>query len=579
MPRTAHTIPNSQPAAADPRAQLARLEAERQRQEKQLRSLLDAAQAGVSSLALREVLQRVLLAVRELFGATGAAVWRVDEGGVLRRFGSVGLSETYVRAATSAGHPYDGVTDLVVRTGQPVAVADVASDARLQPASGGDALAAEGVRSFLSAPLFSRGRANGALSVYRRDVHDFGAGEVELLAGLANVAAASIENALLHARTERALAEVSAQQELLRTIVETAQDGILALDAEGRILLFSPGCERLTGWSAARAEGRLVTEVLAPLAHQHEPGLPCPPDSPVKPLFQGTGERSAYSELPLPVPDSGSRTGLHGSPGSLRWVGASLARVAGRRPGRVRAVMVLRDITAAKEMDELKSTLLSTISHELRTPLTSIRALSELLVAHDFEAAEGRQVAATINRESERLTRLVENVLDAARIEAGRLPTHPRPLDLHVVVQEAIGVLQGRAGPRFRVDLPADLPPVLADPDRLRQVLDNLLSNAVKYGPPDGEVSVRARREGDSVRVSVADRGPGIPAQHLPHLFDRFHRVGGDGGPGGTGLGLFITNSLVELMGGQLQVSSRLGRGSTFSFTLPLAAERMKDGA
>src|SRR5205814_4644869 len=101
-----------------------------------------------------------------------------------------------------------------------------------KPLPGGVALATEGIRSFLSAPLFSRGRANGALSVYRRDIHDFGPSEIELLAGLANVAAASIENALLHARTERALAEVSAQQELLRTIVETAQDGILALDAE-----------------------------------------------------------------------------------------------------------------------------------------------------------------------------------------------------------------------------------------------------------------------------------------------------------------------------------------------------------
>ena len=571
MPRSAPAArPTQRPPASttkldSPTSRLARLEAERRRQAAQLRSLLDAAQAGVSSLALREVLRRVLAAVRDLFGASGAAVWRLDEVGVLRRFGSVGLSENYVRAATSTG-PDDGVTDLVVRSGQPVAVADVLADPRLRPAPGGAALAAEGLRSFLSAPLFSRGRASGALSVYRRDVHDFGEPEIELLAGLANVAAASIENALLHARTERALAEVSAQQELLRTMVETAQDGILALDAEGRVLLFSPGCERLTGWSAAEAEGRLVGEVLAPQPPEAGAGEAPPEDDLLKPPFLLRGEQAAYAELPLRAPD-----------GRRLWVGASLARVPGRRPGRVRVVMVLRDITAAKEMDELKSSLLTTISHELRTPLTSIRALSELLVEHDFDAHEGGQIATTINRESERLTRLVDNVLDAARIEAGRLPTHPRPIALAPLVQEAVGVLGGQAGPRFRLDLAANLPPVLADPDRLRQVLDNLLSNAVKYGPADAEVRVRARREGDHVCVSVADRGPGIAPEHLPRLFDRFHRVGGEGGPGGTGLGLFISRSLVELMGGHLQVTSRLGRGSTFNFTLPLAHSAMKD--
>jgi signal transduction histidine kinase len=112
---------------------------------------------------------------------------------------------------------------------------------------------------------------------------------------------------------------------------------------------------------------------------------------------------------------------------------------------------------------------------------------------------------------------------------------------------------------------------VLADPDRLRQVLDNLLSNALKYGPADGEARIRARREGAFVRVSVADRGPGIPAEHLPRLFERFHRVAGERHPGGTGLGLFITRNLVELMGGQVSVTSRPGRGSVFSFTLPIA--------
>jgi signal transduction histidine kinase len=233
--------------------------------------------------------------------------------------------------------------------------------------------------------------------------------------------------------------------------------------------------------------------------------------------------------------------------------------------------MVLRDITAAKEMDELKSSLLSTISHELRTPLTSIRALSELMVEDDFKGRDTRQVAATINRESERLTRLVDNVLDAARIEAGRLPTHSRPTAVAPLVAEAIAVLEGQAGGRFLTDVPPDLPLVLADPDRLRQVLDNLLSNAVKYGAPDSAVTLRVRAEGQQLRLSVADRGPGIPADQLRHIFERFHRGRPDGGPGGSGLGLYISKNLLQLMGGQIQASSRSGRGSVFSVSLPLA--------
>jgi PAS domain S-box-containing protein len=525
-------------------------------QDARLRSLLDAAQAGVSSLALREVLRRVLAAVRDLFRADAAAVWRLDESGVPRRYGSVGLSEQYVRAAT-AGGPGDGIADLVLRGSQPLAIEDIGADARL---AHGQALLNEGLRSALSAPLFSRGRPIGALTVYRRRPFRFDEAELELLAGLANVVAASIDNALLHARTERALSGASAQQELLRTIVESAQDGILALDAEGRVVLFSPGCERLTGLSASEAEGRLASEVLRDV---HGDGLPCPPECPVRPIGRLRGDQPAYSELRLESPD-----------GSGRWVGATLARVPGRRPGRVRSVMVLRDITSAKEMDELKSNLLATISHELRTPLTSIRALSELLAEHDLgDPAEAREMAATINRESERLGRLVENVLDATRIEAGRLPTHPRPVDLEPVVHEAIAALAGQAPLRFDLALPASLPRVMADPDRLRQVLDNLLSNAAKYAAAGGSARISGECDGPTVRLSVADRGPGIPATELPHLFERFHRVDANGSARGAGLGLFISNSLVELMGGRLEVTSRLGEGSCFSLFLPRAEE------
>lgn len=535
-----------------------RLQEAQRRQEERLRSLLEAARASVSSLALREVLQRVLAAVRDLFNATAAAAWWSDETGVLRRFGSVGLSEAYVRAVTSLDSA-DSITGLVVRSGRPVAVRDVSVEPRLQAR---ELWAREGIRSLTSAPLFSRGRAVGALSVYHQEVRDFTAEEVDLLAGLASVAAAAIENALLHARTERALAEVSAQGELLNAVVENAQDGILAVDERWRVLLFSPGCERLLGWTAAEATGRPYWEVLrcrcdgaGPLVEEH-----CP----LRPLVVHSGEPVPYVELLV-------RTRA----GAERWIGLSIAPIAGRRAGGARAVMVLRDITAAKETDQMKSALLSTVSHELRTPLTAIRALSELLADHEFAAEQGRAMAATINRESERLDRLVANLLDAARLEAGRLPCEIRPLELAPIVAEAVAVFD-RAQDRhtFVVDVPPDLPLVQGDPDRLRQILDNLLSNAVKYSPEGGLVGVRVERLGDEVRVSVSDEGVGIAPEVAPRLFERFHRAEGAArGVGGTGLGLYITRGLVELLGGRISVTSQPGRGATFTFTLPVAPE------
>jgi len=299
---------------------------------------------------------------------------------------------------------------------------------------------------------------------------------------------------------------------------------------------------------------------------------------------------------PYPYPYPFIELQLVARDGTARWIGASVAHIRRRPLGGVRAVMILRDITAAKEMDELKSALISMVSHELRTPLTSIRALSELLVDHDLPATERREVARHINQESVRLSGLVENILDVARIEAGRMPCHPRPVELAPLARAAVGPFLGPGGGpapqrteprgqlagmvgiyghRFTVEVPADLPPLLADPAHLRQVLDNLLSNAVKYTPDGGEIRVEARRSADGrmAEITVADTGPGIPPADQPHLFDRFYRV--DSADlrrlGGAGLGLSIARSLVELLKGRIWVQSEAGRGSRFTFTVPLA--------
>src|SRR5581483_4502463 len=231
----------------------------------------------------------------------------------------------------------------------------------------------------------------------------------------------------------------------------------------------------------------------------------------------------------------------------------------------------------ARALDELKTSILSTVSHELRTPLTAIRALSELLAEQEPSAGETGQMAATINRESERLTRLVENVFDVARLQAGRMPCAPRALALAPLLREAAAMFGGaRRGHRLEVHAADDLPPVWADPDRLRQVLDNLLDNATKYSPPGTRVTLCAAprpapgEEGAArLEVRVSDEGPGIPASQAERIFERFTRLAES--PGGSGLGLYLCRGLVELMGGTIHAEPAPGGGACFRFTLPLA--------
>lgn len=187
------------------------------------------------------------------------------------------------------------------------------------------------------------------------------------------------------------------------------------------------------------------------------------------------------------------------------------------------------------------------------------------------------EVLGRMQREVRRLERLVEDLREVSRVEAGQVVLHLAPTSLSDVVEAVLG----RLGDQFRdkgigvcVELPGHLPKVRADPDRLAQVLTNLLGNALQYTPTGGRVGVRAQQRGREVAVAVTDTGIGIPAEHLPYVFDRFYRVerSRSRGGGGTGIGLTIAKALVELHGGRIQAESLgPGRGSTFTFTLPVA--------
>jgi signal transduction histidine kinase len=235
-----------------------------------------------------------------------------------------------------------------------------------------------------------------------------------------------------------------------------------------------------------------------------------------------------------------------------------------------------RTVEALKELDRMKSELLSTVSHELRTPLGCIKGYATTLLAHESKLRrdERREFLAIIDSEADRLTELIENLLDLSRLEAGVLRINPAPALLGTVAQEVTRKVQLSA-PRHQLELDwADDREVRADARRIYQVLQNLLTNAVKYSPDGGRIVVSGAFTPRELVVSVSDEGLGLPARELDRIFDRFHRVGGEVSRriGGTGLGLAICKAFVEAHHGRIWVESDgEGKGSTFRFALPLA--------
>jgi two-component system phosphate regulon sensor histidine kinase PhoR len=285
--------------------------------------------------------------------------------------------------------------------------------------------------------------------------------------------------------------------------------------------------------------------------------------------------------IAAPSVETGPRLVELGPTGRQHTVQVVATHIASSTGGAQGVLVLLQDVTELRRTEQVRREFVANVSHELRTPVAALKALVETLEDGALEdPTAARDFLGRMHVEVDGLAQLIEELLELSRIESGRLPLRPQPLDIAPVVASAAERLRPQAergGVRLVLDLPGDLPHVEADSERIQQVVVNLVHNAVKFTPPGGQVTVSAHEGDGEVSVVVADTGTGISEEALPRLFERFYKVDRARSSGGTGLGLAIAKHLVQGHGGRIWAESAgEGRGATFSFTVPVALDALQ---
>lgn len=344
------------------------------------------------------------------------------------------------------------------------------------------------------------------------------------------------------------------ERDVLDAVLESAGDGIIMVDERGRTVVANYVWQYLAGGEGLAAAGSLV---------QADPDAPAENFEQVSERWLAEPEHIAVGDFERAEPYQRFR--VYSAP--VRHQGGDI----------IGRIVVLRDVTRETEAERMRSALIATVSHELRSPLTAISGYTDTLL-HDgpWDPDTQHEFLEVISVSAGRLSALVDNLLDAATLEAGGLRLQREPVRLERLAERVLAARRLLAGPcTLHLETRPGLPLADADPIRVEQVLANLVDNAIKYSPRGGAIKVRIAQDGDGMlSVSVADQGMGIPSEHLEHLFERFYRVESGGrSVRGVGLGLYICRSLVESHGGRIWVDSQPGLGSTFAFTLPALTE------
>jgi two-component system phosphate regulon sensor histidine kinase PhoR len=360
----------------------------------------------------------------------------------------------------------------------------------------------------------------------------------------------------------RYLSELQRERDTTAALFDGAADGIVVVDRDLRLVRFNAAMQTLCG-----RVGNKVLGGLAPVVLQFESTDGTPLEGPAYPLAAVLDDATPRSMELLLFAGDGDRV----------WISGTFSAIRDPETGEpVLALAILRDISAQKEIEQMQRDFVSIVSHELRAPLTAIKGFAKTLVTKDEELspATRREFLSTVNEQAERLARLVDDLLQVARIDAKRVRVEWTEVDLDASLRALLSQFHSKWGSRrVIVDTARGVPLLRADRAKLDEILINLIDNAIKYSPPWTPVRVTARVTGDEIEVAVADRGYGIAPEDAAQLFQKFQRImtPATRDIGGTGLGLYIVKGFVEAHGGRVWVESVPGAGSTFAFTLPRA--------
>jgi signal transduction histidine kinase len=541
---------------------------------REYKALLEATRALTSSLEPSQVFAYIVDSTRNVIACEDVVIYAYDEhtdslrvvtglGARIERLGGaeVPLEDAHSIAAWVARHRR----------------ARVSAPGRSEIGAVTEAFLAGDELAILCVPLVSKGRLRGVIMLARDEA--FAPGELGTMLNLSNIVAATLENAELY-QTARA------EREQQAAIYAAASDAIAVVDGSLTLVEVNDSFAHLVAQPRDRILGLRFCEALH--IHDVSPAEMCATER----LFADalrTGEPVPLLECELPsgrssrsAPDlSVSRSG----DAPRRFVDFSVTPV--HAPQDRRLLLVGRDVTSAREMDQLKARFLSMVSHELRSPLQTITGYLELTLSGmgGTLSTEHAEFVHRARAASEHMTGLVDDLLLASRRDAGQFSLNLQDVDLSRLMYETAQeteILAEDVGVRLLVDVPGRLPLVRADEPRMRQVVRNLLTNAIKFTPVGGSVSISTRQTGDRLLIAVRDTGVGIAPEHIDKIFDRFYQVG-NASPHervhGQGLGLAIVRMIVESHRGAIQVHSVPKQGSTFTVSLPLASSASIPGA
>jgi PAS domain S-box-containing protein len=528
-----------------------------------------------TSLDMDLVLNRTLGLINEKIGAQHSLIMLLqpDKTSLFLRAALGSTHTTPEGGQPTALKANEGLVGWVITNRQPALISDLTTDPRWlklndQPPPN---------RSAIAVPLIIGDEILGALLLYHQEAGIFGEEQLDLAQATAKQIAVAINNSqLYHLIRDQAehlggmLHSQHVESSRLQAILEAVADGVLVTDAKRVVTLFNHSAEKILDLSRQQVLGQSLEHFRGLFGKAAHTWVETIHNWSANPGTYLAGD--IYSER-INLED-GRVISVHLSPVYLKmdFLGT---------------VSIFRDVSHQVEVDRLKSEFVATVSHELRTPMTSIKGYVEILLMGAAGSLDAKQAhyLEIVKANTERLAILVNDLLDISRIETGQIILSPQPLDLYEVIGKALEEIKRRDSAedktmQIEVDLPTGVPCVIADRERVLQILGNLLENAYLYTPENGRILISLHPHQDEVQVDIKDDGIGIKPSDQPHIFERFYR-GEDPlvlAASGTGLGLSIVQRLVDMQHGKIWFSSNgiNGEGTTFSFTLPVYREEIK---